>query len=186
MKKFNGTESIAIDSNVLSYYVTATEPGYNPCENKEEPKNEIIASLQIPLYSRWYAILPTIREEYLKIKKTSKLELHIIADKVFIEYTEPAFDKAELKKKAEYFNQYHQGAKNYNDCMLVAEAEFLSDTTVLLSNDRNLLKKLSPLVKGLLIMKPTEFVKNYDLLKERLRISPAKSNYLYHQTWWRF
>jgi hypothetical protein len=70
--------------------------------------------------------------------------------------------------------------------MLVAEAEFLSDTTVLLSNDENLLKTLSPLVKGLLIMKPTEFVKNYDLSKERLRISPAESDYLYHQTWWRF
>ena len=70
--------------------------------------------------------------------------------------------------------------------MLVAEAEFLSDTTVLLSNDGNLLKRLSPLVKGLLIMKPTEFIKKYNVSKERLRISPAESNYLHHQTWWRF
>ena len=186
MKKFNRTETIAIDSNVLSYYVTATKPEYNPYEDKNEAKNEIVASLRIPLYSKWYAILPTIREEYLKIKEIHKLGLHISADQVFFEYTESAFDKTELKKRAEYFNQYHKGAKNYNDCMLVAEAEFLSDTTVLLSNDGALLKKLSPLVKGLLIMKPTEFINKFDVSKERLRVSPAESNYLNQKTWWRF
>ena len=111
MKKFNGTETIAIDSNVLSYYVTATKPGYNPYEDKEEAKNEIVASLQIPLYSEWYAILPTIREEYLQIKGTHKLELHISADQVFIEYTESAFDKKELKKRAEYFQPVPQRRK---------------------------------------------------------------------------
>lgn len=186
MKKFNATETIAIDSNVFSYYVTATKREYNPYEDKEEAKNEIVASLQIPLYSKWYAILPTIREEYFKIKETHKLGLHISADQVFIEYTESAFDMTELTKRAEYFNQYHKGAKNYNDCMLVAEAEFLSDTTVLLSNDGDLLKRLSPLVEGLSIMRPTEFIKKFNISKERLRVSPTESNYLYQKTWWRF
>ena len=186
MKKLNDTKTIAIDSMVLSYYVSATFPEYNPHKDCEKAKNERVASLQIPLYSKWYAILPTIREEYLKIKETSKRDLHLIADQVFAEYRQSDFNATIVKKRAEYFNQYHKGPKNYNDCMLAAEAEFLSDTTVLLSNDGKFIRRIALLTNGLLIIRPTEFIEKFDISNNKHRISPAETHPRYHDTWWRF
>ena len=186
MKKLNGTKIIAIDSMILSYYVSATKPEYNPHKDKEKAKDERVASLQIPLYSKWYAILPTVREEYLKIKEIYKRDFHIIADQTFIEYRQSNFNATEVKKRAEYFNLHHKGTKNYNDCMLAAEAEFLSDTTILLSNDQNFIRRVSPLTNGVLIMKPTEFIKKFRISSNKLRISPTETHPRYHDTWWRF
>lgn len=186
MRNPNGTETIAIDSMVLSYYVSATKPEYNPHKDCEKVKDERVASLQIPLYSEWYAILPTVRKEYLKIKEICKRDFHVIADQVFHEYRQSDFNATEVKKRAECFNQHHKGAKNYNDCMLAAEAEFLSDTTVLLSNDKDLIKNVSPLTNGLLIIRPTEFIAKFGISNNKLRISPAETHPRYHDTWWRF
>ena len=186
MENPNGTKTIAIDSMILSYYVCATKTEYNPEKDTKDDKNERIASLQIPLYSEWYAVLPTVRDEYLKIKEARKRDFHIIADQVFHEYSPSDFNKAKVKKRAGFFNQHHKGPKNYNDCMLVAEAEFLSDTTVFLSNDRKLIKKIAPLTIGLLIMQPTEFIAKFGISNNKLRISPAETHPRYHDTWWRF
>ena len=111
MEKPNGSERIAIDSMILSYYVSATKPEYNPRKDCEKAKDERVASLQIPLYSEWYAILPIIRKEYLGIKEIHKRDLHLIADQVFIEYRQSDFNATVVKKRAEYFNQHHKGPK---------------------------------------------------------------------------
>jgi hypothetical protein len=186
MKKLNGTQRIAIDSMVLSYYVAATEPEYNPDKDKENTKDEKVASFQIPLYAEWYAILPTVREEYLNIKEICKRNLHAIAEQVFFEYSQSTFNATKVKKRAKYFNQYHKGTKNYNDCMLAAEAEFLYDITVLLSNDGDFIRKVSPLTNRLLIMKPTEYIKKFDISSKELKISPEETHPRYHDTWWKF
>jgi len=186
MRNPNGTETIAIDSMILSYYVCATKPEYNPHKDMKDNKNEQIASLQIPLYSEWYAILPTVRDEYLKIKEIRKRDFHIIADQVFHEYRPCNFNETEVKKRADFFHQYHKGPKDYNDCTLAAEAEFLSDTTILLSNDDKFIKRVAPLTNGLLIMRPTEFIEKFDISNNKLRISPAETHPRYHDTWWRF
>lgn len=186
MRNPNGTETIAIDSMILSYYVCATTTEYNPQKDMKDDKNERIASLQIPLYSEWYAVLPTVRDEYLKIKEAHKRNFHIIADQVFHEYSPSDFNESEVTKRAAFFNQHHSGPKNYNDCMLAAEAEFLSDTTVLLSNDSKFIKKVAPLTNGLLIMRPTEFIAKFGITNNKLRISPAETHPRYYDKWWRF
>jgi len=186
MKNPNGSKTIAIDSMILSYYVSATKPEYNPHKDCEKAKDERVSSLRIPLYSKWYAILPTLREEYLEIKEIYKLDLHLIAAQVFIEYRQSGFNATEVKKRAKYFNQHHKGPKNYNDCMLAAEAEFLSDTTVLLSNDDKFIKRVAPLTNGLLIIRPTEFIAKFGISNNKLRISPDETHPRYHDKWWRF
>lgn len=186
MRNPNGTKTIAIDSMVLSYYVSATKPEYTPHKDCEKIKDERVASLQIPLYSEWYAILPTVRDEYLKIKEIGKRNLHLMADQVFHEYRESDFNPTEVKKRAECFNQYHKGPKNYNDCMLAAEAESLSDTTVLLSHDDKFIRRVAPLTNRLLIMRPTEFIAKFGISNNKLRISPAETHPRYYDKWWRF
>ncbi len=184
--EFNNTKAIAIDSNILTYYVKAVAIGYDPDKDKDNYRKEKIASLRIPLYSKWYGILPTVRYEYLKISEKLWRTHHFHADQVFIEYPENIFPISKIKERASYFNEYHKGEKEFKDCMIAAEAEFLSDTTVLLSNDTDFIKNVSPLTKNLLIIRPTEFVEKFNVSNNKLRVSPAKTNPLFSTTWWRF
>jgi hypothetical protein len=69
--KFNNTKTIAIDSNILTYYVDATTPRYTPTivdDKIEQLDKERVATFQIPMYAKWFAILPAVRAEYRKIK----------------------------------------------------------------------------------------------------------------------
>lgn len=182
----NNTKYIAIDGNILTYYTHASCPGYNPDTDTDEIRPERIASLQIPLYSKWYAILPTVRDEYKQIKETSKLKQHVWSEQVFIEYEQSMFDENIIKKRAEYFNKFHTGKKNYNDCKIAAEAEYLQDTTILLSADNKFINKISTITDGLLIIRPTDFVKKFNLNNSAMTISPAESNPLFHETWFKF
>lgn len=185
MNNIDDTEAIAIDSNILTYYSEAVKLDYHPANDPEEVMPERVASLQVPLYSKWYAILPTVHAEYMKIKESGKLERHIAVEQVFLEYEQSAFDENKIKERAKYFNKYHKGEQNYNDCKIVAEAEYLKDTTVLLTIDGDLIKSISPLTEGLLIIKPTDFIERLKQKKLRLRISPSKNSHLYNETWWR-
>ena len=182
----NNTKYIAIDGNILTYYTEANCPGYNPDTDTDKIKPERIASLQIPLYSKWYAILPAVRDEYKQIRETWKLEQHVLAEQVFIDYKQSMFDENIIKERAEYFNKFHAGKNNYNDCKIAAEAEYLQDTTILLSTDKKFINKISTITVGLLIIKPTDFVKKFNLKNSAITISPAESNPLFHETWWRF
>lgn len=182
----NDTKTIAIDSNILTYYVKAIAIGYDPNKDQDDYKEEKIASLRIPLYSKWYAILPTVRHEYLKISKKQWREDHFHADQIFFEYSEEIFPTSKIKERALHFNKYHKGKKELKDCMIAAEAEFLLDTTVLLSNDTKFIKNVSPLTSNLLIIRPTEFIEKFNISTNKLRVSPAPTNPLYPLAWWRF
>jgi len=190
MTKFNNTETIAIDSNILTYFVAATTHGYLPDLKNDDPKTvqlekEHVTSFQIPMYSKWYAILPAVRTEYLKIKEDNKLSFHIYADQIFIDYDYAYLDRKVINKRAEEFNEIHTGTKKYNDCLIAAEAEAIKDTTILLSNDFTFIEKINPIVNDLIIMKPTDFKSRFNLKNESLKTSPSESNYLSKETWWR-
>lgn len=189
--KFNNTKTIAIDSNVLSYFVIATTTGYTPDLDNIDPsirklEQEHVASFQIPMYSKWYAILPAVRDEYHKITDSDKLLFHSFADQTFVEYEEKYLDRESINKRALEFNKIHIGKKEYKDCLIAAEAEAITDTTILLSNDFDFIKRINPIVRNLIIMRPTDFKIKFDLKNESLKKSPLKPHHLYFETWWKF
>ena len=66
---------IAIDSNILSYFVDATLPDYDPLNDHEALRNEKISTLRIALYPeniRLY-ILPLVDTEWQRISNVKSV-----------------------------------------------------------------------------------------------------------------
>ena len=69
---------IAIDSHILSYFVDATLPDYDPLNDHEALRNEKISTLRIALYPeniRLY-ILPLVDTEWQRISNVKRRFLH--------------------------------------------------------------------------------------------------------------
>jgi hypothetical protein len=104
---------------------------------------------------------------------------------MFWEYEEKYLPRTAINKRALEFNKLHRGKKQFKDCLIAAEAEAITDTTILLSNDFKFIDRINPVLNDLIIMKPTDFVKEYKLKEETLKKVVVEGHPLYHESWWK-
>jgi hypothetical protein len=74
-------DKIAVDSNILTYFMDVTLPNYDPLNDHEILRKEKISTLQIALYGkkiRLY-ILPQVEQEWRLISDNHKRFLHSMA-----------------------------------------------------------------------------------------------------------
>jgi hypothetical protein len=176
---------IAIDSNILSYFVDVTLPNYNPLNDHEPLRREKISTLRIALYTdvrdnRLY-ILPIVDSEWQLISDNQRRFLHSMGKLVVFSSRPWKIDQNMLIQfKSEFFIDHPKE----NDCRLLAEA-LLSGMNIVLTNDKDFIKKLS-CKTTVTILTPSAYL-------EKLRIKPGttpvrrpdSSNPLSQKNWWK-
>jgi len=158
-------------------------PGYEPDKDQTTLAEERVCLLRIILYGGiTYHVLPTVREEYSFINDEAwRKEHEDITIVLCLDHWD--FDQSKIEPRKQYFFNYHGEAK---DCQILAEAE-AAGMDVLLSCDKDFIKRLGKRARKVRIMKPTDF---WCLLKIPPGATPiwrpSPSNPLSQQTWWQF
>lgn len=161
-------ERIAVDSQTLTYFIQCAEPGYAPHNDSQKELAEERKSIyHIFLRSDDLYILPTVKEEYMKISNMDLKNLHESTS--VVNFTD--IEISDTLKKENIKNKLMEKHKKENDCYAVAEAE-IGGMDYFLTFDKDLKKNL----KGettLKIMFPSEY---WTYLKN-LNIDPKKVPY---------
>lgn len=176
-------DKIAIDSNILSYFVDVTLPNYDPLNDHESLRNEKISILRIALYVkdiRLY-ILPLVETEWRRIPDNQRHFLHSIGKLVVFSSRPWTIDQTTFNNLTMKYFQYH---RNKNDCQLLAEAE-LTGMKIVLTNDNEFIKNLSNKTI-IMIIRPSEYFEKLNIKTGTSPIRrPDKSNPLSRKTWWK-
>ncbi|MGB8993168.1 MAG: type II toxin-antitoxin system VapC family toxin [Desulfobaccales bacterium] len=173
-------DKIAIDSNILSYFVDVTLPNYDPLNDHESLRNEKISTLRIALYDRdtRLYILPLVEIEWRCISDTQRRFLHSMGKLVVFSSRPWRIDSTKLKQLIAYLLKNHPKEK---DCQLLAEAE-LTGMKIILTNDNDFIKNLSNKTT-VMILRPSEYLKKLNIKMGTPPIRrPDKSNPLIHKT----
>jgi hypothetical protein len=175
---------IAIDSNCLTYLVTAIHYVLKPCNN--------YASYQIALFRMWiYATqihyTNTVYNEWNNISDEIRKAMHDNSNAPIYNQINNVNNLAKVSEVAKEYNKYHKGNKNLNDCKILAEAEILGENIILLTCDDkfyNNLRCRSPSVK---LLKPSCC---WDILSiphgAKPKVRPISSNPMSNETWWQW
>jgi hypothetical protein len=175
-------DKIAIDSNILSYFVDVTLPDYDPINDHETLRNEKISTLRIALYARdvHLYILPLVEIEWKRISDSQRRFLHSVGKLVVFSSRPWKIDQTKLNQLISNLLKNHPKEQ---DCQLLAEAE-LSGMKIILTNDNGFITKLSGKT-SVTILRPSEYFKKLNIKIGTPPIRrPDKSNPLIHKTWW--
>lgn len=176
--------TVGFDTNVLVYLAKAMTEGYDPKADQEPIlAREKVAAFRIFLYIDAIAVGTTVSRE---IENTRSLgirhHLTSLRDNLLVELVNT--DAREIEKQARLFGQFHKGTKNWRDCLVVAEA-VIGGLKVFLTFDCDLSKRLDGRTGPLCLMTPSDYWEQMNVPHgQRPRWSPAKTNPLYHATWW--
>jgi len=177
-------DKIAIDSNILTYFVDVTLPNYEPLNDHELLRKEKISTLQIALYARDVRlyILPLVEVEWRLISDNQKRYLHSMARLVVFSNRPWTIDPTKLNHlKSKLLKDHPKGEK---DCKLLAEAE-LSGMNIVLTNDNDFIQNLSSKT-AITILKPSEYLSKLNIEKGTGPMRrPDESNPLFYKNWWR-
>lgn len=178
-------QTIAIDSNALTYLIEAIAPDYDPSTDKSDVALERIAMIRSYLYCDcFFQVLPTVAYEYSRISKEEWRLTHERVSNVLLldDFSELDEDEEAIRLRAKDLFIHHPKEK---DCQIAAEAE-AAGVAVLLTYDKDLIGRLGPIVKGLSIMRPTDFLAKLGIGSGAKPIRlPSSSNPLYSKNWWR-
>lgn len=121
-------KTIAIDSNVFTFFVSAIEADYDPAHDQPDLAAEKVAVLRIYFYTgEPYYIVPTVEKEYKEIvehiKRTNHEEVHAVLMLDFVHEIE----ENDIKRRADFYFRYHPYAK---DCVFGGEVPFIKDFLV--------------------------------------------------------
>jgi predicted nucleic acid-binding protein len=174
--------NIAIDSNSLTYLITAMEPNYDPLHDEPSNRKERMSMLRIFLYQGTpFYILPQVIKEYNDIHIYEWKNMHgSTVGALLIEFR-IVNKKAVIDQRRDAFLKVH---KKYKDCQLLAEAE-AAGMNVLLTRDKKFKNKLFEMTT-VKIMYPSKYWESLSF-QSRIKpaIMPAESNPLFGKTWWR-
>ncbi|MGE0885681.1 MAG: hypothetical protein AB7P14_19200 [Blastocatellales bacterium] len=176
-------QTIAIDSNALTYLIEAIDPDYDPSTDKSDVVLERIAMIRSYLYCDcFFRVLPTVSYEYSRISKEEWRLTHERVSNVLFLDDSSELDEDMIRNRAKDFFIHHP---KKSDCRVAAEAE-AAGVTFLLTLDKDLIDRLGTIVKGLSIMKPTDFLAKLGIgpATKPIRL-PTPSNPLYSKNWWR-
>jgi hypothetical protein len=173
---------VAIDSNALTYFVEAIEPGYDPTADAPDLAFERVAMIRSYLYGGvCFWIMPTAQEEYLRIRDPVRHKQHqSTAWVLFLDHPVSA-EPALIENRAQELAQFHA---NLSDCMVVAEAE-AAGVPALLTRDSALILHLGQQT-ALTIQYPSTYWRTLGIGPgSPLQLAPHSSNPLLTATWWR-
>lgn len=175
-------ESIAIDSNVLTYLVEVTEPGYDPAKDRPELAAERIAMLRVFLYGgRDFWVSPTVKREYGRIRNQAWLSRHDSLTGVLLLDQDLNVSDDTIDRRVAELVQHHRKTRN---CRILAEAELMGLRT-LLSFDPKLANRLGPHT-NVQIISPSGYWRLLNVpVGARPVWSPAPLNPLAGVGWWR-
>jgi hypothetical protein len=175
--------NIAIDSNALTYLISAMEPDYDPLNDIPSNKKERQAMLRIFLYQgKPFYVLPQVTKEYHDIPSYVWRNMHgSTVGALLIEFR-IANQKIEIDQRREDFLKVHEN--NHKDCQLLAEAE-VAGMNVLLTRDKIFKNTLSKMTT-IRIMYPSEYCESLNLQSDiSPHLAPVESNPLFGKTWWK-
>jgi hypothetical protein len=146
--------SVAIDSNLLTYLLQAMVPGYNPLRDTTGLVQDKITMMRLFLYSRKpFYISPKVQDEYMDITDSNLKEAHKRLNDLHLLDMLPIPDKELVKKRKDCYLKFHPGEK---DCQILAEVE-IAGIEILLTRDRDFYDKLHKEILTVKLMKPIEF-----------------------------
>ena len=169
---------VAIDSNAMTYLVDAMTAG---CRPSGELAREKIALLRNYLYrDDILYISATVAAEYKRIKEERLRHYHQeLADILLGEIVE--MDPSEIKSRTAEYSAFHS---RHNDCRILAESE-LGGASVLLTYDRDFMKRLRSRTRLIELLSPSEFWVQLNIPRgARPAKSPSPSNPLAKKLWW--
>jgi hypothetical protein len=174
----------AIDSQTVTYLAEAIHGEYDPKTDGDPAlREERIAVFRSMLYSDSLFVSETVREEINQISDPKKLADHqrlldyLLSD---IQVT----DQSVVRRRADELQMFHSGKM---DCLVVAEAELsIIPISTVVTYDVDFHKRLAGHCTVRLSY-PTEHWKQLDIPRGSApRWSPASTNPLSIQSWWRW
>jgi predicted nucleic-acid-binding protein len=179
---------VGLDSNCLSFLLDcianiSVPTGQSP--NEQLDADEKIALLRLWFYkpgSFSFVLTETVISEVARIRNVERREFHEnFIRTLFIDY--PVRDHVAVQARTEQYAVHHTGR---SDCQILAEAEELK-LNVVLTYDKDFLKKLATFSATTKIMKPSSFWASLGIPKGAKPVTvPHHTNPLSEQSWWRW
>lgn len=181
-------QHVGLDSNCLSFLLDCIENISEP--TGQSPNEQLVVDEKIALLRLWFykpgsfsfVLTETIISEVARIRKVERREFHeSFIRTLFIDY--PVRDHAAVQARTEQFAAHRTGR---SDCQILAEAEEL-ELKVLLTYDKDFLKKLATVSATTEIMNPSSFWDSLGIPKGAEPVTiPHHTNPLSKQSWWRW
>jgi hypothetical protein len=133
---------IAFDSQVLSYFRQANQPGYDPEHDQDAHAKHKVAAFCLWMYAGNPVVVPTAFRECNAIPDEPSRREHFNWNAYhFSEVLASWLDEKRVESRAAELGAFHSGA---NDCRIVAECEEPGAAVdALAAFDRKLLKRLT-------------------------------------------
>lgn len=179
---------VAIDSQLLTYFIEAINPSYDHIKAiKDKPKiaQQRFAILRIFLCTKHLYIMPTVQEEYGKIKIEELKKKHKdIHERLLLDCPHLTDQNITFDNEKKYYLKFHDGEK---DCQIIAEAEGCR-MDYFLTFDGKLYERLHNNTKVVKIMKTDEFWLDVSAVPKgsEPKLAPHCTNPLYKKDWWKW
>ena len=180
----SGSVATAIDRNVWQYLADATRGAYDPALDPSDVREERVAALRIVLHTpSILCVTPSVHAEFERIGDPGRWREHAGVRDVFIRVVRPCdLDSGLVETRTRVLQAHHADP---DDCCVVAEAEG-ARVSRFLTLDRHLVQHLTSHTT-LMLTQPSAYWCELRVPQgANPWLSPAPSNPLSTQSWWRW
>ena len=174
----------AIDRSVWQYLVDATRGAYDPALDPSDVREERVAALRIVLHTpSILCVTPSVHAEFERIGDPGRWRENAGMRDVFIRVVRPCdLDSGLVETRTRVLQAHHADP---DDCRVVAEAE-AARVSRFLTLDRHLVQHLTSHTT-LMLTQPSAYWRELRVPQgANPWLSPAPSNPLSTQSWWRW
>ena len=175
---------IAFDSHVLSYFLQANQPEYDPTADQEKDlARQRLPAYRLVLWTEVY-VLPVVEHESQPIRDEVKRREHLRWAYYHLrEVPSEWFDQGRIDHRVAELRLAHDKP---SDCRLVAEADEVPEIEMVATNDLHMIRKLRQHTK-LSLQSPADLWTALRILRGTSpRWCPADGHPHRHATWWRW
>mgnify|MGYP002624677591 CR=1 FL=1 len=182
MKKVDGYEKVAADSNVLTYLAESMASEYDPATDAHtHVAEQRVASIRLFLYGGNLTAPPTTEEELTQIPDDAARVYQEQIRNILI----PELANLDLEARDKRVTELLSHHDDPNDCAILAEAE-LAGVPYLLTADKQFRSRLSP-HSAVVIETPSDHWERLEVPHgSEPRIKPHETNPLAAETWWKW
>jgi hypothetical protein len=180
----SGSVATAIDRNVWQYLVDATSGAYDPAVDTSDLREERVAALRIVLHTpSILCVTPSVHAEFERIGDPGRWCENAGIRDVFIRVVRPCdLDSRLVETRTRVLQAHHADP---DDCRVVAEAE-AARVWRFITFDTLLVQHLTSHTT-LMLTQPSVYWRELRVPQgANPRLSPAPSNPLSTQSWWRW
>jgi hypothetical protein len=177
--------NLAIDSNILTYFLDALSGTYDPdLDPNPTIARERVAAFRLFLYGPKLYIVPAVKKEAERIRHVDKRETHLRWIYYSLgEVLESWYEEDDVKARQQKYLGFHKGEM---DCRAVAEAE-AGGMDAFLTYDHQLLKALAGRTEKISLKRPSEYWNDLAIPPGTPpTLSPHTTNPLAKASWWRW